>query len=156
MDIVNINQLNILTIPEILNIGIEFTDEVCYSGRYGEQVFNKPMEEGGGAFTGLLYEKYPNGTLAYYSFYENGIPHGVTVEYYQNGNVKEYKCMVKGTISGKSISWFESGEIKSVAENKYGFKLCFQEWNKSGKLIKEKQEPTDFEKEMIAKYEQES
>ncbi|MCR2803392.1 toxin-antitoxin system YwqK family antitoxin [Paenibacillus soyae] len=110
------------------------------------------MEEGGTAVIGLLYEKYPNGTLAYYSYYENGIPHGVTVEFYRDGKVKEHKYMENGTIAGKSISWHENGNIKAIAENKYGFKVHYREWDENGSLIKEKQEPTAFEQEMITKY----
>ncbi|MEH7110365.1 toxin-antitoxin system YwqK family antitoxin [Bacillus sp. JJ1764] len=156
MEKLNINDLNIMTKEEVVNLGIEFTDDICYSGQYGDQVFDKPMEEGGAAITGILYEKNPNDTLAYYSFYENGIPHGVTVEFYQNGKVREHKYMEKGTITGRSISWFDSGKIKSVIDYKYGFRLHSREWDENGNLIKVKQEPTAFEKEMITKYDLEA
>lgn len=156
MEEINTNELNILVYSEVVNLGTEFIGEVCYSGEYGEQVYNKPMEKGGTVISGLLYERYPNDTLAYYSFYENGIPHGVTVEFYRNGQLKEYKYMEKGTIDGKNILWFESGVVKLIAENKYGFRLHYLEWDESGNLIREKQEPTTFEKKMIEKYDLES
>ena len=149
---IDTNDVTVLTIEKVINLGIEFKDEVCYSG----QVFNKPMEEGGIPITGLIYERNINGTLAYYSFYENGIPHGVTVEFYKSGNGRAHKYMENGTITGRSISWFDNGEIKSIGEYKYGFIIQYKEWDDNGMLLKEKQEPTDFEKEMIIKYDLES
>ncbi|MFF2484297.1 toxin-antitoxin system YwqK family antitoxin [Paenibacillus sp. NPDC058071] len=146
------NELNILTASEVMELGIEFIEDVCYSGEYGQQVFNKPMEEGGTAITGLLYEKRANGALAYYSFYENGIPHGVTVWFYQSGKVREHTNMERGTTTGRSISWFESGKVKSVTEKKYGFKVYGREWDENGNSIEVKNGPTDFEKIMITKY----
>ena len=155
MEELNMSNINIMTMDEVINQGIEFTDEICYSGQYGEQVFDKAMEDGGVPITGLLYEKNRGNSLAYYSFYENGIPHGVTVEFYESGKVREYKNMDKGTISGRCVTWFENGKIKSLAYYKYGFKIFSEEWNEEGNLIKVKKEPTDFEKEMIAKYDSE-
>lgn len=149
---ISINDLNILKASEVIELGIEFAEDVCYSGDYGEQVFNKPKEEGGTPISGLLYEKYSNDKLAYYSAYENGILHGVTVEFYRSGKVREYKLMEKGVVTGKSFSWFESGKVKSIAESKFGFKIHYQEWDEDGTLMKIKQEPTSFEKEMISKY----
>lgn len=52
--------------------------------------------------------------------------------------------------------WFESGAVKLIAENKYGSGLHYLEWDESGNLIREKQESTPFEKEMIEKYDLES
>lgn len=56
------------------------------------------------------YVRYPNDTLAYYSFYENGIPHGVIVEFYRNGNLKEYKYMEKGAIMGEALCGLKVGQ----------------------------------------------
>lgn len=133
MENINANDLNILTTSEVENSGIEFIE----------------------AIIGLLYERYPNGTLANYTFYKDGVPHGVTVEFYRNGKIREHKHMEKLTIKGRGISWFESGEVKLVVDNKYGFKLYYQEWDGRGDLIKEKQEPTVFEKGIIDKYDSE-
>ncbi|SDZ34493.1 toxin-antitoxin system YwqK family antitoxin [Thermoactinomyces sp. DSM 45892] len=153
MEEIHIDDLNILTQSEVIKIGTEFEGEVCFSGEFGQQVFTKPMEEGGSVFSGLLYEKYPNGSLAYYSFYDNGIPHGITVEFYQDKTVSSYRDMDKGTINGREFVWFENGLIKSIADCKFSFYIHFREWDRNGNLINLKQEPNEFEKTMIHKYE---
>ncbi|MCM3700718.1 hypothetical protein [Paenibacillus macerans] len=55
------NEISFLTEEEVLLNGIEFTGDVCFSGEFGDQVFDKPMEEGGKPITGLVFEKYNNG-----------------------------------------------------------------------------------------------
>lgn len=40
-------KLNIKTKAEILKEGIEFSGDVCFSGEYGQQVYDKEMEDGG-------------------------------------------------------------------------------------------------------------
>ncbi|SFX12060.1 hypothetical protein SAMN04487866_101604 [Thermoactinomyces sp. DSM 45891] len=153
MEEIHIDDLNILTPSEVIKIGTEFEGEVCFSGEFGQQVFTKPMEEGGSVFSGLLYEKYPNGSLAYYSFYDNGIPHGITVGFYPDKTVSSYKNMCRGTVHGKEFVWFENGLVKSIAERKFSFYTHFREWDESGNLINLKKEPNEFEKEMIHKCE---
>ncbi|WP_340398980.1 hypothetical protein [Paenibacillus sp. FSL H8-0079] len=49
---------NLLSIEEVLLEGIEFEGEVCFSGKYGQEVFDKPIEDGGHPISGLLYERY--------------------------------------------------------------------------------------------------
>ena len=48
---------SILTEEVILQKGIEFIGEVCYLGEYVQQVFNKPMEDGGKPINGIIYER---------------------------------------------------------------------------------------------------
>lgn len=143
---------NILSKEEVFLKGIEFADDICFSGKYGKEVFDKPMEDGGKSITGLLYERYKNGSLAYYSYYKNGVPAGDYVKFYENGKVKSFQRMVKSVISGKSTSWFENGNVKSIAEYKYGYTISYKEWNINGEIITEKLEPDEFEKSMIDKY----
>ncbi|HEY2495018.1 MAG TPA: hypothetical protein VGI33_19180 [Paenibacillus sp.] len=140
------NDFNIFPIEEVLFKGIEFVDDVCFSGEAGQQVFDKPMEDGGKPISGLLYEKYRNGNLAYYCYYENGVSDGDFVNYFESGKISSIQRMSKGAIFGRKISWFENGHIKSIAEGKYGFKITYREWNIEGELITEKIEPSEFEK----------
>ncbi|MDQ0497026.1 toxin-antitoxin system YwqK family antitoxin [Paenibacillus brasilensis] len=144
--------LNILSMEEVLQEGIEFTDDVCFSGKNGQEVFDKPIEDGGNPISGLVFERYKNGNLAYYSYYENGIAEGEYVKFYENGKLESFQNMNKGVLLGRSTSWFENGAIKSIAECKYGFKLTYKEWDINGELITEKLEPSEFEKSMINKY----
>ncbi len=142
----------ILSFEEVLANGIEFEDDVCFSGPYGQEVYDKPMEEGGQPITGILYELYENGNPIYYSYYKDGISEGEYVTFYENGQIESYQVMHQGCVHGTSTSWFENGEIKSIAEAKYGFKLTYKEWDMYGNLLSEKLGPDDFEKTMIEKY----
>lgn len=145
-------EFNVISKEVVLLEGIEFDGEVCYSGKNGQEVFDKPLEDGGKPVSGLLYERFKNGNLAYYSYYKNGVADGDYVKFYENGEVESYEQMNKGVILGRSTSWYENGAVKSIAECKYGFKLTYREWNINGDLIAEKIEPSEFEKEMIEKY----
>jgi len=142
----------IMKIDTILRQGIEFTGEICYSGVSGEELYTKPIEEGGTAVTGLIYEKYKNGNIAYYSYYANGIADGECVSFFENGALENYKQMKKAVISGYSISWFENGNLKSVGVYKYGFAVTYKLWNREGALLEEKLKPSEFEQLMIDKY----
>lgn len=145
-------EFNLISKEEILLLGTEFAGEVCYSGKNGQEVFDKPLEEGGRPFSGLLYERNKNGNLVYYSYYRNGVAEGDFVKFYENGRVESYQRMSKGVILGKSTSWYEDGALKSIGEYKYGFKITYREWNIDRKIITEKIEPSEFEKKMIDKY----
>ncbi|OPH46751.1 hypothetical protein BC351_14560 [Paenibacillus ferrarius] len=145
-------QKSILTIDEVFLTGIEFTDDVCFSGESGQEVYDKPIEEGGKPITGLVYERYRNGNLAYYSYYKNGIAEGDYVNFFENGKVESFREMCRGVLFGQSLSWFDNGILKSMASYKYGFKIIYREWNIGGELVNEMLEPNDFEKSMIEKY----
>jgi hypothetical protein len=104
--------INILSEDEVFEKGIEFDgDIVCFSGVHGVQVYNRPMEEGGEPVTGLVYEKYNNGHIAYYCYYENGIKNGECVRFYESTKIKEYYIMDHGTICGENIEWDENGNF---------------------------------------------
>ena len=40
----------------VLERGIEFNGEVCYSGEFGQQVCTKEVEDGGIPINGIIYE----------------------------------------------------------------------------------------------------
>ncbi|MEO2211603.1 hypothetical protein ABGV40_12235 [Paenibacillus amylolyticus] len=144
--------VNILRMEDVLLTGIEFNDDVCFSGNSGQEVFDKPIEDGGKPISGLLYERYDNGNLAYYSYYKNGLADGDYVNYYESGRISSFQKMSKGVITGEFISWFENGNHKSIANYKYGFAITYREWDIEGVLINEKLEASEFEKKMIEKY----
>jgi antitoxin component YwqK of YwqJK toxin-antitoxin module len=143
----------ILSKQEILEQGIEFKGDVCYSGEYGQQLFNLPMEEGGESINGLVYEKYSNGNINYYSYYENGIKEGEYVTFYESGKIKSYCIMQLGQILGRHIVWYQNEKIKLYEECKYGIVISAKKFNEEGKLVSEKIEPNTFEKDLLAKYE---
>lgn len=78
-----IKNINILSEDKVFENGIEFAGDVCFSGIYGQQVYTRPMEEGGEPLAGLLYERYKNGHIVYYSYYKNGAKNGEFVRFYE-------------------------------------------------------------------------
>lgn len=143
--------MNYLSLEEVINVGTEFTGEVCYSGEYGQQVYTKEAEEGGVPVEGILYERYPGGSLNYYSFYCDGIPSGERVRFYESGKIKSHCIMDTGTIDGELIEYYENGDIKLKEFCKYGLVLQMQEFDESGNLIKEKKGLRDDEKSIFEK-----
>jgi antitoxin component YwqK of YwqJK toxin-antitoxin module len=145
--------INILSEDEVLKKGIEFTGDLCFSGKYGQQVYNRPMEEGGEPINGLVYEKYSNGHINYYCYHENGISNGEFVDFYESTKIKKHRIMRKGQIWGESIEWFENGSVRCIEHCKYGIVISYEKWDENGNLVDKKTEPNDSEKRLLAKYE---
>lgn len=143
--------MNYLSLDEVISVGTEFAGEVCYSGEYGQQVYTKEAEEGGVPVEGILYERYPGGSLNYYCFYRDGIPSGEQVRFYESGKIMSHCFMDTGTIDGEYIEWYENGKIKLKEVCKYGLVLQMQEFDESGNIIKEKKELRDYEKSIFEK-----
>jgi len=148
------DEYKIMEISEILENGIEFVGDVCYSGEWGQDVFDAPEEIGGKSITGIVYEKQKNGNIAYYSYYKDGVLNGPTVYFHEDGGVKKYMDMFKGILHGKEIEWFENGKIKMYANRKYRFLTLCKEWDECGNLIKEESGPTQEELKLIKRYEE--
>ena len=146
--------MNYLTKDEIISQGIEFAGEVCFSGDYGDQVYTKEKEEGGHPINGLLYEKYDNGNIIYYKYYKDGIPNGQRVEFYKDGKVKSFCIMDGGTIDGEHIIWYENGTIKLRENCKYGLVLSMEEYDESGKMVREKKNLSENEIELYEMFEE--
>lgn len=140
-----------LSQDEVIRLGTEFAGDVCYSGEYGQQVYTKEMEDGGLPVEGILYEKYPSGSLNYYSYYRDGIPHGEKVEFYKCGKVKSYCVMDTGTVDGEKTEWYENGTIKIKESCKYGLVLKMQEFDSDGNLMNEKKDLSEDEKTIYEK-----
>ncbi len=143
------------TVSEVLTKGIEFSGDVCYSGDYGEQVYTNDMDAGGVPVDGILYEKYPSGSLNYYAYYKDGIPNGECVRFYESGKIKSYDIMDAGKIDGKHTEWYENGRIKLEEYCKYGLVLWLKEYDLQGNVIREKKELKDYEKGIYEKYRKE-
>ena len=138
---------DILTKEYVLNNGVDF--EELWNEYCSDRILDKPEDEGGKPFTGLVYELYNSGILAHYCFYKEGFSHGEYVKFYKSGNIKSRQYMKYGVITGEEEIWFENGMLKSVAEYEFGVCLNLKEWNEKGVLIKEKLEPTEKDLKMI-------
>ncbi|WP_018750273.1 toxin-antitoxin system YwqK family antitoxin [Paenibacillus sanguinis] len=147
-------QKNLLTQKEVMEIGLHFDgDHVYYGGEYGQQVCRISEDGVEEPVTGVVYELYKNLKLNYYCSYTQGISNGPYVCFYESGNVKSISHMHKGTKQGKSFQYDDHGKKKSESVYKYGFCESFMEWDDKGNLVKEQTEPTEFDRKMIEKYE---
>jgi antitoxin component YwqK of YwqJK toxin-antitoxin module len=144
------NNINILEKNFVLKNGVDFDEKLWFTS-ISDQVIDNPENEGGKPFNGLTYELYPNGNLAYYRYYENGLPHGEFVEFYENGNIKTKQYMRHGQTKGKREKWYENGKLKSVAEYELGICLSYKEWDLNGNLIDEQLEPKEGMKKILEK-----
>lgn len=138
--------MEILSAEDVLRNGIEFEGDVCYSGETYDQVCTNEVSEGGVPINGILYERYENGSLRYYSFYQDGTPHGPCVRFYESGKVESYCVMDTGTVEGEYVELYENGNVKLREYRQYGFLLRMQEFDMQGRLINEKKELREDEK----------
>lgn len=133
----------ILTKEYVLNNGIDFDDDILEQEYLSDRILDNSTEAGGKAFTGLTYETYPNGNLAYYCYYKNGFSDGDFIEFYNDGKIKSIQYMQRGRIYGVEKIWYNNGILKSEARYEYGVCLTFKEWDEEGNLINEKSEATE-------------
>lgn len=145
-------KLNVRTKDEILREGIEFTGDVCFSGEYGDEVYDKEMEDGGKPITGMIYEKDDIGNILYYAFYVDGVANGDYVSFYESGAIKEMYVMRQGTKWGESVVLYENGAVKCIEKCKYGIVLNYKKFDVDGRLVKEKKEPSEQEKRLLCTF----
>ena len=126
-----------LSFDEIVKIGREFNDELCWSGEYGQQVYVGEMEDGGVPFEGILYE-YKNGKICYYSDHVNGMDSGEFVRFYDSGKLQSYAIMAFGASDGGFVEWYENGKTKKEGFSRYGIRLIELEYDEDGNLINER------------------
>lgn len=131
-------ELNLLSYEYVIENGTYFDgDIICWSGKYGDQVYNNPMKKNGTPFNGLLYEQYENGQIAYYSFYENGIGQGISIQFYLSGAIKSYCIKNRGVIVGKYYEWYENGDIKKETDHyKNDHHYKFTEYDENGNVTR--------------------
>lgn len=114
-----------LTLEEIISLGgIEGSEEAyeddhgfAYSGTgydsnilyYGGDAF-----DGGRPFTGLYYERYPDGKLEWYSWYQNGKHIGDLFAFYQSGKIKSYRYYSEDGLNNHIYSFDENGKMVLV------------------------------------------
>lgn len=144
------NKIDVLSKEYVLEHGIDF-DEGLWFTSYSDEVLDNPEEEGGEPFTGLAFELYDNGNIAYYCYYKKGFKEGDYIKFYYNGKVKSIDYMIQGQTRGIRKIWYESEELKYEGEFKYGVCLKYTEWDKQGNIIGQKNNATIKELELITR-----
>ncbi|MCM3569787.1 hypothetical protein [Neobacillus mesonae] len=144
-------EIQLLSKDEVLINGVNFDEKLWFTS-YSDEVIDNPEDKGGKPFSGLAFELYDNGNLAYYGYYRNGLKEGPFVEFYPSGKIKGYRIMDGGTVKGKEIMWFENGQKAYEGESRVGRRLTYTKWNETGEIIEQKTEPTKFDLEYVKKF----
>ena len=141
MELNQLKELEILKLDEVVKNGTEFTGDMCWSGREGQQVYTKDMQLGGEPFTGLLYELWDNGGLSYYAYYLDGFKHGIFVEFYHSGKIESFCEMKEQQIWEWRITRHENDVVQMIRYSKFGIILTFEKYSAEGRLIEERNVP---------------
>ncbi|MGG1592471.1 toxin-antitoxin system YwqK family antitoxin [Terribacillus saccharophilus] len=139
---------NIFEKEYVISKGTNFDEELWFSS-YSDEVLDKPEEEGGKPFTGLVYELYNNGNLNYYANYVNGFIEGELIEFYKSGKLKAIKTLIHGQSNGQERRWHENGKKSFEGDYKLGIALHFTEWDEAGEIVKVKSSPSETEVKLI-------
>ena len=145
------NKMIILNKDAVMEQGIDF-DKGLWFASYGDIVLDNEEANGGKPFTGLVYELYENGNLAYYSFYKSGFKEGNYVKFHKNGKVRSIDYMVKGQTRGVRKKWYESGELMYEGEFRFGICLRYIEMDRQGNILRQKNSPTKDDLELINRF----
>lgn len=115
-NVINHKKLEFLSRDYVIKHGKEFGEDLWWDRCCGYFICDfsddKEDDEEDVYYTGLSYEVYGNGNLAYYEFYENGVKEGVQVDFYFSGVLKSYAVWHKGKTLEVSYGWYENGMIE--------------------------------------------
>ena len=80
-----------------------------------ERMFDKPMDEGGKPFTGVVFETFENSDqIAFYTEYQDGYQFGNHAKFYENGALRCY-CRIDEK-EYYTYEWHENGVLKKIFE----------------------------------------
>jgi len=147
-----LDEIKVLSKEEVLEVGREFDCNIIdYGSKPGyEYGICEKLNSGREVlFTGIVYEFYPNGNMAYYMTLKEGAKHGDYAGFYKNGKLRRFSQMSYGTLTGKSFSWHENGILRSEKVGKFGCVISSKEWDENGALIKEKTESSESDKKIM-------
>lgn len=89
-------------------------------------------------FTGYNYSLFPSGDTAEISGFSEGREHGILFKFYPDRQLREKREFTHGKKAGSYSAWWDNGRKMLLYrfENDEYEGTC-QEWNKSGRLIRE-------------------
>jgi antitoxin component YwqK of YwqJK toxin-antitoxin module len=126
----------ILATEYVKQNGVDY--DTLFSVLHSDALYDAVEEDGGKPYTGIVYETYLDGSLAYYCHFKNGFEDGKYVEFHKNGNLKSVEMMEHGQTKGGQKEWFENGNLKSISEFSNGKCLSYTKWDEEGHMIAEK------------------
>ena len=112
--------------PEVLRNALTFRE-----GRLYRSTESTP-------FTGLMIERYEEGTLKARSSISNGVLQGISEGWHTNGVMDVREHFTNGVSHGLREKWFESGKKISEGTIVAGkFEGPFRRWHENGQLAEE-------------------
>ena len=74
-------------------------------------------------------------------------------KYISENKVKRILEMRDNVTFGECFEFYETGEVMRIEKRIAGFLMTFRQYDKDGNIIKEKNELSDFDKRILAKFE---
>jgi len=87
-------------------------------------------------YTGILYGNHPNGNLASWQEYVDGVGQGKWINYYENGNYIEIGYYEQNEVTGPITKFHSNGKVKAEGTYK-DWRVMIGEWkyyDQDGKL----------------------
>ena len=146
----------ILSREDIFKMGISFDNLEFSSDGYDDCAYIIFYDKNGNEtpFTGIAYDFYrDSNVIVVYMFVKDGVRNGQYVEFYPNSKVKRILEMRDNVTFGECFEFYETGEVMRIEKRIAGFLMTFRQYDKDGNIIKEKNELSDFDKRILAKFE---
>ena len=111
-----------------------FQEDTPYSGPFIDYYLNGKKEEEGnfknGKVDGLNKTYFPDGKVAFYSTYVDGIENGDSKEYFINGQVRQEGVFKNGKEDGLWKEWYSTGKLKRQTQFNDGEIVLSKDENK--------------------------
>ncbi len=91
----------------------------------------------GKPFTGIAYEKTPQGQYLNEASYKEGVQDGVAKEWYSDNTLRAEENYLKGAKHGVCKEWFRGGKLKSLSKYEFGILVNQTEWDENENVINE-------------------
>ncbi len=92
-------------------------------------------------FTGRMFEKYADGSIALESSYLDGLPHGQQLRRFESGKPALEAVFDQGVLSGVKTKWWENGKIREEEYWSEGEFFGRRLWDQEGRMIREELVP---------------
>jgi antitoxin component YwqK of YwqJK toxin-antitoxin module len=93
----------------------------------------------GHPFTGTAVRYHPNGILRKEAIFRDGFEHGLCREWHESGQLSCEWFAVAGVVHGKRYDWYENGLLKAETIFRRGVELSYEEWDKLGRLVQQRE-----------------
>lgn len=91
-------------------------------------------------FTGLMVERYPDGTLKSRASISRGVLDGLTEGWHTNGQLQVREYFHRGLSDGTRVKWYANGAVESEAQIAAGkLEGTFRRWRPDGSLAEKVQ-----------------